>query len=62
MTVPRPTPLDDIATTERWLVEIERTVRRALVARNGLHAGGDAAAEAMAWAWQHRERLASIDN
>jgi RNA polymerase sigma-70 factor (ECF subfamily) len=65
VTVPRPTPLDDGAVTERQLLArlpaIEQTVRRALVARNGLHAGSDAAAEAMAWAWQHRDRLATID-
>jgi RNA polymerase sigma-70 factor (ECF subfamily) len=62
VTVPRQIPLDDDSAIERRLAEIERTVRRALVARNGLHAGADAAAEAMAWAWQHRERIASMDN
>ncbi len=43
------------------LVAIERAVRRALVARNGVEFGCEAAAEAMAWAFEHRDRLATID-
>ena len=47
---------------ERVLVALECTVRRALVARNGLDVGSDAASEAMAWAVQHRQRVMTMDN
>ena len=47
---------------ERVLVALERTVRRALVARHGLDVGSDAASEAMAWAVQHRQRVMTMDN
>lgn len=50
-----------VAVTDHDLVEIERAVRRALVARNGVDLGCEAAAEAMAWAFEHRDRLATID-
>ena len=48
-------------TTDAELLEIERAVRRALVARNGVDLGCEAAAEAMAWAVEHRDRLDLID-
>jgi RNA polymerase sigma factor (sigma-70 family) len=48
-------------TTDAKLVEIERAVRRALVARNGVDLGCEAAAEAMAWAIEHRDRFDLID-
>lgn len=48
-------------TTDAELLEIERAVRRALVARNGVDLGCEAAAEAMAWAIEHRDRLDLID-
>lgn len=38
------------------------TLRRALVARNGLERGCEAAAEAIAWAWEHRDELAEMEN
>ena len=38
------------------------TLRRALVARHGLERGCEAAAEAIAWASEHREELAEMDN
>ena len=44
------------------LLNVEQTVRRALVARNGIEAGCEAAAEAMAWAIQHRDQLDSIEH
>lgn len=47
---------------DQRLLDVERTVRRALVARNGLEAGCEAAAEAMAWAIEHRDRLDSIEH
>jgi RNA polymerase sigma factor (sigma-70 family) len=44
------------------IAELSVTVHRALVARNGLDRGSDAAASAMAWAWEHHDELASMDN
>lgn len=43
------------------LVALERTVRRALVARNGVELGCEAAAEAIAWAVEHPDRLAELE-
>ncbi len=40
----------------------EPALRRALVAAYGPDAGRDATAEALAWAWEHRDRLAGIDH
>lgn len=45
-----------------WLEQAAALLRRALVARNGLLDGSDAAATAVAWAWEHRERLAELRN
>jgi len=38
------------------------TLRRALVARNGVEDGSDAEAEAVAWAWEHRAEVESMAN
>lgn len=38
------------------------TLRRALVARNGVEDGCEAAAEALAWAWEHRDELEEMTN
>ncbi len=40
----------------------EPALRRALVAAYGPDAGREAAAEALAWAWEHRDRLATLDH
>lgn len=45
-----------------WLERAAFVLRRALVARNGLLDGSDAAATAVAWGWEHRERLAGMHN
>jgi RNA polymerase sigma factor (sigma-70 family) len=37
-------------------------LRRALVALYGVDVGSDACAEALAWAWEHWERLAGMTN
>jgi DNA-directed RNA polymerase specialized sigma24 family protein len=42
--------------------EVRPKLRRALVAAYGLDRGEEAAAEAMAWAWEHRVRLGSMTN
>ncbi len=41
---------------------VAEPVRRALVARYGVEVGTDAAADATAWAWEHRDRVESMDN
>lgn len=41
---------------------VEPGLRVALMARFGPDRGREAASEAIAWAWEHRERLAGIDN
>lgn len=38
------------------------TLRRAFVARHGIADGSDAAAEAIAWAWEHREQVEAMSN
>lgn len=45
-----------------FIGEATVTLRRALVARNGVADGCDAAAEAVAWAWAHRDELAGMSN
>jgi DNA-directed RNA polymerase specialized sigma24 family protein len=47
---------------EEFVREAEPRLRRALVAAYGPEAGRDAAAEALAYAWEHWERLRGIKN
>lgn len=47
---------------EEFVREAEPRLRRALVAAYGPEAGRDAAAEALAYAWEHWERLQEIKN
>ena len=47
---------------EGFVVEASRTLQRALVARNGVEDGCDAAAEAIAWAWEHQNELSEMAN
>lgn len=47
---------------DRSIVGMQRSVRRALVARLGLEVGAEAAAEAMAWAVANRARLEAMAN
>ncbi|MBW3614177.1 MAG: sigma-70 family RNA polymerase sigma factor [Actinobacteria bacterium] len=44
------------------LEEVEPRLRRALVSAYGPDRGREAAADALAWAWEHRDRLSDIDN
>lgn len=55
----QPAAAADIGT---WISAFLPTLGRALVARNGLADGSDAAAEAAAWAWEHRDELADMTN
>ena len=48
--------------THEFIAEASVTLRRALVARHGLERGCEAAAEAIAWAWEHRDELPHMDN
>jgi DNA-directed RNA polymerase specialized sigma24 family protein len=42
--------------------EIEAPLRRALVAAFGPERGREATVDALGWAWEHRRRLANVDN
>ena len=47
---------------ERFVAEVEPRLRRALVAGFGAVVGRQAAADALAWAWQNWERVREIEN
>jgi RNA polymerase sigma factor (sigma-70 family) len=47
---------------DRVVSPIAATVRRGLVAEFGVEIGSDVAAEALAWAWEHLDRLAATTN
>jgi len=47
---------------EEFIVEATVRLRRALVARYGLELGTEAAADAIAYAWEHRDDLAATAN
>lgn len=42
--------------------EVEPRLRRALVAAYGTELGAEATADALAWGWEHFERLEAMDN
>ena len=53
----------DRATRFRALcVAVEPGLRRALVAAYGPDLGSDAAADALAWAWEHFDKVETLDN
>lgn len=54
--------LDARARFEDLVVTVEAPLRRALVAAYGAEAGREAAAEALAWAWEHLERVEATGN
>ena len=45
-----------------FVAAVEAPLRRALVAAYGPDLGGEAAADALAYAWEHLERLSAMDN
>jgi DNA-directed RNA polymerase specialized sigma24 family protein len=47
---------------EEFFAEAEPRLRRALVAALGAERGREALAEAMAWAWEHWERVRAMTN
>lgn len=53
---------DEATEFERLVAAVGESVRRALVAYYGVEIGTEAAAEAMRYGWEHRDRLAEMDN
>jgi RNA polymerase sigma factor (sigma-70 family) len=53
---------DDGGVFERFVTEVEPRLRKALVATYGAQVGREATLDALAYAWEHRERLASWGN
>lgn len=51
----------ELARFDRFHALVEPRLRRALVAAFGSDTGREATAEALAWAWEHRDRLEAID-
>ena len=49
-------------TFEEFFREAERPIRYALCARFGFQVGRDATADALAYAWEHWERISRMDN
>ncbi len=47
---------------ERFAALAETKLRRAYIAAYGTDRAAEATAEALAWAWEHRERLAAMEN
>ncbi len=50
------------ASFTEFVVEHERRVRSALTAALGIEIGREATAEALAYAWEHWERVSAMDN
>ncbi len=46
----------------RLVEEVEPRLRRALVSAYGPERGREATADALAWAWEHLDRLRDVDN
>lgn len=47
---------------ERFVRDVEQRLRRALVAGFGAQRGRQAAADALAWSWEHWDRVRGLDN
>ncbi|MEM8708987.1 MAG: hypothetical protein AAGE98_21175 [Actinomycetota bacterium] len=52
----------DTSTFATFFAEAEPKLRPALIARYGGELGRDATAEALAYGWQHWDRVAAMDN
>lgn len=48
------------ASFEEFFESTEPQLRRALIAAHGLERGREATAAALAWAWEHRDKLAGL--
>jgi RNA polymerase sigma factor (sigma-70 family) len=56
------TALPERSLFDDFVASTEPRLRRALVAAYGADDGREAAADALAWAWQHWDRLSAMDN
>jgi RNA polymerase sigma-70 factor (ECF subfamily) len=56
------TALPERADFDEFVADVEPRLRRALVAAYGADVGREAAAEALAWAWQHWDRVRGMEN
>jgi DNA-directed RNA polymerase specialized sigma24 family protein len=54
--------VDHAAAFERFFQQVEPRLRRAFVGSHGLEGAGDAAAEAMAWAWERWDEVETMEN
>ena len=54
--------LDEPTAFGEFVATVEPRLRRALVAAYGTDVGRDAAADALAWAWQHWDRVRAMEN
>jgi DNA-directed RNA polymerase specialized sigma24 family protein len=54
--------LDAADDFERFVREVEPRLRRAFVGTHGVEGAADATAEALAWAWEHRDRLPTFEH
>jgi DNA-directed RNA polymerase specialized sigma24 family protein len=54
--------VDHTAAFERFFEEVEPRLRRAFVGSHGVDGAADAAAEAMAWAWERWDVVVTMDN
>ena len=50
------------ATFTRFVTDVQPRLRRALTARCGAERGREATAEALAWAWEHWDRVQGLEN
>ncbi len=56
------TALPERTDFDEFVTEVEPRLRRSLVAAYGADAGREAAADALAWAWQHWDRVRDMQN
>ena len=54
--------IDDSDAFDEFVAAVEPRLRRALVAAYGADLGRDAAADSLAWAWQHWDRVRAMSN
>jgi hypothetical protein len=57
-----PIPLRVTTSFEAFVAEVEPRLRAALVALYGIEEGRDATAEALAYAWEHWQRVMGIEH
>lgn len=53
---------DEAVDFDRFAVDAGERLRRVLVARHGVDVGNDVADEALAYAWEHWDRLREMEN